>query len=529
MIEGDIALVLHAHLPFVRHPEYPEFMEEDWLFEAMTETYLPLLRMMGGLADEGLQFQLTMTLSPTLCEMLADPLLQSRYQRHVTTLIALSEKEVERLAGGPLEPVARMYLQELTSRIELFEACHGNLLSRFKAFQDSGRLEIITCCATHGFLPLMLTDEAIRAQLVVAVRNYEKHFDCRPRGIWLAECAWRPGLEPFLADAGLRYFFVDTHGITHATPRPVFGTAAPILCPNGVAAFARDPISSAQVWSATHGYPAHPSYREFYRDLGWDAPMEYIRPYLHADGFRRNLGIKYHRITGKVPLEAKEPYDPAAALATADRHADDFLYHRQVQIQSLREGIGRSPLLVSPYDAELFGHWWFEGPVFLERFLRKTLLEQNVIRLVTPGQYLQDNPVQQEATPAASTWGRNGHADVWLNQQNQWIYPYLHHAERQMGALARAHRNAEGLTWRALNQAARELLLLQSSDWPFIITQNTTVPYAEKRIRDHFTRFSRLADALERDQIDVEDLESIEGRDNLFSELDYRVYAPQSG
>ncbi|MDH3493782.1 MAG: DUF1957 domain-containing protein, partial [Acidobacteriota bacterium] len=302
MTYGYFSLILHAHLPFVRHPEYPEFLEEDWFFEAVTEVYIPLIVILERLDEAGAKPRLAMNISPPLCEMLADGLLQERYTRHLENLIALARKERERVAKDDPEftEVVEMYVEVLEDSLELWNVRYGrNLISAFRMLQDRGVIEIITCCATHGFLPLISTVEAKRAQVQIAVRNYEKHFGRRPRGIWLAECAYEPGIESYLKDAGLEYFVGDSHAILYGEPRPRYGVHAPIRCPNGVAVFARDVETSEQVWSAEVGYPGHPAYREFYRDVGWDLPLDYLKPHLHADGNRRHLGLKYFRITGR--------------------------------------------------------------------------------------------------------------------------------------------------------------------------------------------------------------------------------------
>ncbi len=528
--QGYLSLVLHAHLPYVRHPEHRDFLEEDWLFEAMTETYIPLLRMMHRLWDDGIDFRLTMSLSPPLCEMLVDPLLQERYVQRIASLRELAHAQCERRQGTPYHDVARMYAQELDATWDLFTgAWDGQLLSQFKLFQDRGRLEIITCGATHGFLPLMATDASRRAQVFVAADNYEKHFGRRPRGIWLPECAYVPGIDAILAEAGIRFFFVENHGIENAAPRARYGTSRPIFTPHGVAVFGRDPETSRQVWSAEEGYPGDPHYREFYRDLGYDLPYEEVRNYLHSDGIRRNIGLKYHRITGKVPLDRKEPYVPDWARERAAAHAGNFLFNRQAQVRYLHEKIGVKPHLTAPYDAELFGHWWYEGPMFLEYLFRKAGCDQDELRMVTPMEYLQAETVHQEAIPSTSSWGARGYFEVWLNESNHWIYSHLHRAEERMVELAGRFPEADGLLRRALNQAARELLLAQASDWAFIMTMETTVPYAEKQTRDHISRFNRLYEEIAEQRIDEGWLRHIEWMDAIFQEIDYRAWTPRRG
>jgi 1,4-alpha-glucan branching enzyme len=399
----------------------------------------------------------------------------------------------------------------------------NNLLGWVRQLRDAGVLEPITCGATHGFLPLMLTREAQRAQIQVAAANYRKHFGQPPKGIWLPECGFAYGVDELLREAGIRYFFVDTHGIYYGDPRPRYGVYAPVYTRAGVAAFGRDPESSRQVWSSESGYPGDFAYREFYRDLGYDGDYPYVRGFLHPDGVRRNLGLKYHRITGKVPLHEKQPYVPTPAFAKAMRHGEDFVAARIRQAQHLKGLLQRPPAIVSPYDAELFGHWWYEGPQFIESVFRAA--HGGPLLAMTGSEYLAEHPVLQVVTPCPSSWGDAGYNGVWLNPGNDWIYRHLHAAEERMVELARRFPEATGDLRRVLDQMARELLLAQSSDWAFIITTGTTVPYAVRRTRDHISRFTGLYEQVMGDRIDPGTLPEIERRDTIFQEIDYRVYA----
>ena len=565
MPTGYFSLILHAHLPFVRHPEYPEFLEEDWLFEAITEVYLPLIFIFQSLHETGIGPRLAMNISPPLCEMLADPLLQERYTRHLENLLELAHKELHRTKSVSTEfqDVAQMYVENLSASLGLWnDRYNRNLINAFRELQDEGVVEIITCGATHGFMPLISTMESRRAQVEVAVTNYKKHFGRQPRGIWLAECAYEPGIEDLLKDAGIEYFISDTHAILYGDPRPRYGVHAPVVCPNGTAVFARDVETSQQVWSSEIGYPGDNVYREFYRDIGWDAPLEYLRPHLHEDGSRRHLGLKYHRITARdVPQNLKEPYIPAIAREKAAENAMHFIGERIKQAYLLRETFeGHPPLVVSPYDAELYGHWWFEGPQFIDFFFKKLHFDQTEIQAITPGDFLDSGLPIQVQKPTASSWGEAGYYKVWINEDNSWMYPFQHDAERKMTALANRFavpssefqvpgsensklgtRNSE----RILNQMARELLLAQSSDWAFQIYQGTTVEYSGRRFQSHIHRFDLLAKMLEngaddalrssdlaakavsltQDETDL--LTEIESRDNIFQEIDYRIYTSQ--
>ena len=534
MPTGYFSLVLHAHLPFVRHPEYPEFLEEDWLFEAITEVYLPLIFIFRNLHEAGARPRLAINVSPPLCEMLADKLLEERYTRHLENLIELANKEVHRTEreAHDFAPVAKMYAENLTASLGLWnDRYKRNLINAFRELQDEGVFEIITCGATHGFLPLISTREARRAQIQVAVQNYRKHFGRQPRGIWLPECAYENGIEDLLKEAGIEYFISDTHAILYGDPRPRYGVHAPVMCPNGVTTFARDVETSQQVWSAEIGYPGSPVYREFYRDVGWDLPLDYLKPHLHADGARRHLGLKYHSITGRdVPQQAKAAYQPDLAREKAAENAMHFLGGRISQARELRSRFdGRPPFVLSPYDAELFGHWWFEGPLFLDFFFRKLHWDQNEIEAASPGDFLDSGLPIQIQTPSASSWGENGYFKVWINEQNSWMYPYQHDAERRMTELVRkgqAFARDNNSTDRILNQLARELLLAESSDWAFQIYKGTTVEYSSRRFQSHIQRFDLLAKMLETGEVNEELLSEIERRDNIFQEIDSSLYLP---
>lgn len=527
MLKGYVAIVLHAHLPFVRHPEYENFLEEAWLFEAITETYIPIVKMLDGLARDGVDYKLTISLSPTLMSMLMDPYLQSKYLKHLDKLIELSEKEIDRTKWEPaFNSLAHMYRNSFKEARYIFaDEYKSNLVNAFKRFQDAGNLEVITCCATHGYLPLMEVERAasVRAQVKVAADMYQKVFGKKPAGIWLPECGYNPGDEEALKKEGIKYFFVDTHGILFGTPRPRFGVFSGYLTKNGVGVFGRDTESSKAVWSAVEGYPGDFNYREFYRDIGFDLDYDYIKPYINADGVRVNTGIKYYKITGNT--NHKEPYNLDAAREKAAHQAGNFMFNREKQLEYLAPQMGdRKPIIVAPYDAELYGHWWYEGPMWLDFFIRKVRYDQKNIALTTPGEYLKMYKKYQVLAPAASSWGWKGYSEVWLEGSNDWIYRHLHKMVERMIESANAHKNARGLVLRALNQMARELLLAQSSDWAFIMKTGSHVPYAVERMREHAEHFTELYEEIKEGNIDEEYLKKLEDKYNIFPDIDYSVY-----
>jgi len=538
--KGYLALVLHAHLPFVRHPEENYFLEENWFFEAVTETYIPLIKVFESLTRDDVDFRLTMSISPTLAAMFSDALLQERYTSHLNRLIELAQKELERTAHDPAyHGLALMYYCRFIDAREIFGRYQQNLIHAFRKFQESGHLEIITCCATHGYLPnLKINESSVKAQIEIGVAQYRHHFGVDPKGIWLSECGFYPGLDELIKDAGIKYFFCDSHGIMNADPQPQYGVYAPIYCPSGVAAFGRDWESSKQVWSSKEGYPGDPNYREFYRDIGFTSEFEYIKPYIHPDGIRINTGIKYWRITGET--EYKEVYQPQLASGKAALHADNFISNRQKQIDYLYPQMKRKPIITAPYDAELFGHWWFEGPQWIDFLARKIFFDQDTLTMITPSEYLREYSTNQVSMPSQSSWGYKGYSEYWLESTNDWIYPYLHDAGRLMKEMAMKNgdlihgdfRNnllKSALHYRVLNQAARELLLAESSDWPFIIKAGTMVAYAEKRIKLHLNRFYKLCEDLNKDTIDENWLKELENRDNVFGGMNcVKAYATGS-
>lgn len=532
MLKGYVCLLLHTHLPFVRHPEEENFLEESWLYEAITETYIPLIQIFDQLIKDGVDFRITMSLTPPLASMLQDPLLQNRYIRHLNKLIELSEKEIERTAYDKLyHGLALMYHRKFLEAKDVFvNQYHRDLVRAFKRFQDLGFVEIIASAATHGFLPnLQVNPSSVHAQIKIGVDHYKKTFGCQPKGFWLPECAYFPGVDNVLKEAGIRYFIVDSHGILHADPRPKYSVYAPLFCPSGVAAFGRDWESSKQVWSAKEGYPGDVDYREYYRDIGFELDYDYIKPYIHQLGFRTNTGIKYWRITGNT--EYKEVYRPDWAREKAASHAGNFMFNREKQVEHLSAHMDRKPLILAPYDAELFGHWWYEGPMWIDFLMRKVAFDQKTIKFITPGEYLTLYPTNQMAMPSASTWGWKGHNEFWLEGSNDWIYPHLHMAAEQMTELAKKFSEhierqpkKKTLLQRALNQAVRELVLAESSDWPFIMKTNTMVPYAHKRVKQHLNRFGKLREDILNGTIDPDWLTEVEWRDNIFSDMDCAAY-----
>ncbi|HLC16189.1 MAG TPA: 1,4-alpha-glucan branching protein domain-containing protein [Thermodesulfovibrionia bacterium] len=524
-------LMLHGHLPFVRHPEYGDPFEERWLFEAIIECYLPLLGMLDNLERDNIRCRFTMSLTPPLISMLKDSFLQQRFLNHLNRLIELAEKEVHRTRNMlKLHDTACKYS-------ELFQKHKTTFVQRYKMdiaagfleYLKKGHIEITTCCATHGFLPLLgFHRQSVFTQITEAVKHHEYYLGYKPQGIWLAECGYNPQDESILQHAGLKYFFVESHGLTKAVPQPVYKTYGPVRTPCQLYVFARDRESAEEVWSAQVGYPGDGNYREYYRDIGYDLDMDYIAPYIHESGVRINTGIKYYKVTAAgVDSADKEPYSFEMAQARTKVHAEDFLKKRIRQILTVRHILGIKPLVVSPYDMELYGHWWYEGPKFLENLFR-AFSRQSVVLPVTATEYLESSPSPVEVSrPYPSSWGMNGYNEYWLNEKNHWMWKHLHVAAMRMKDFARQYErcHADSTVERILNQALRELLLAQSSDWPFILSSQTTTVYAANRTAEHLSRFHQLCDQLKEKNINKRLLIHLENKNNIFPLIDFRDFA----
>ena len=517
------ALVLHTHLPMVlNHGRWPH--GSDWLCEAAFECYLPLLETAHRLVADGISPKWTINLSPILTEQLASPEFQkelSFYYENVRRACVESRAHFE---GGGNKEIVRLtsFWEEFYERMwEMHRRIGGDIPGTFAELQRGGHVEMITCAATHGYLPLLGRDESIHLQLRTAVETHRRHFGQAPRGIWLPECAYRPryewtpptgrdsgrvrrvrpGIEELLARHGLEYFVADAHLVSAGDPVFLYRDFVPFKAGrdepatsvpgtearspyasyrvasrggSGTAvAFFRDPKTTLQVWSRAHGYPGDYAYLEFHKK--------------HFPG-----GLRFWRITDNSgDLGRKIAYDPALAVQKVGLQARHFV---ELVTSTLAAARADGPAVVcSPYDAELFGHWWFEGPLWLEQVTRE-MARGGGVTPATLGEALA--AVEPRATLALpeGSWGEGGDHRVWLNRDTEWTWDRVYSAEAEWAAHLAATRAAKGDLARALTQATRELLLLQASDWQFLITTGTARDYAERRVAEHYAEFKRLSE-----------------------------------
>ena len=509
---GQLAIVLHAHLPYVRKNE-KNSLEEDWLFQAIVECYIPLLQVIESSQKENPNnTKLTISLSPTLLSLLENKQIQETFPSWVKTrkdfLNELPEKE---------KKASEFLMRNINDKYLYWKSCSGNLIERFNILKNSGNLDILTCAATHGYLPILRENpETVKGQINTAIRFHEKFFGTKPLGIWLPECAYYENLDEILFNSGIRYAVLDGHGILNASPRPRYGVYAPICSKKGVAFFGRDSESTLPVWSARDGYPGNSVYREFHKDLGWELPVSQLQK--KGIPSVRPLGLKYFKITNNdVSLGSKEFYLENEANKKVEEHADNYLLERSKQLKTLTSSSSFEPLLIAPFDAELFGHWWYEGPLFISNILKKS--PEYSIKLTNLKEFLLQKPNLQICDPSPSSWGQGGYHNYWINEKNAWIVPEITKAGSMFVNLSSKQIKHE-FSKRLFDQAARELLLSESSDWSFILRAGTTTELARERIKRHLYRFWKLVKMIEDpSKIDLKFIDEVEEEDKIFPDI----------
>lgn len=559
---GAFTFVLHSHLPYARLAGmWPH--GEEWVHEGIAETYLPLLCALDDLTDDGVAWHLTLGITPILAAQLGDPSILERFVTYMTERVAWADADVERfrLEGDThLAQLAEHERDWHAASLNMFlTRYNGDLLGAIKRMQEAGNLEIATSAATHGFLPLLSRDSSIHGQLHTGATASTAMFGAAPKSVWLPECAYRPaesanehgvpirrpGIERFVAEEKIEVFFSETHtvegghklgkasgkvaepyghsrrseihpadanqhGVGGSTFRPYWVGDAP----GQVAVLARNPRTGQQVWSASHGYPGDYAYREF-----------------HKKG--SESGMRYWRIGGReLDMGDKPPYDPAAADLRAREHAAHFAALVEDEIGRHHAYTGSFGVISAAYDTELFGHWWFEGVTWLREVLR-LLAVSPTVEITTASQIIEQHPPDRVLQLERSSWGNNGDYSTWSNPEVDWMWPLIHQSELRMETLVALHPSATGNLNRLLNQVARELLLLQSSDWPFLVTTGQAKEYAVERFTSHLERFSRLAEMAETpggmDPTGLGYLTEIEHLDNPFPLIDYRDWANRQG
>jgi 1,4-alpha-glucan branching enzyme len=526
---GIFALMLHCHIPYCRKSGvWPA--GEEWLFEALNETYIPLLRVLRRFQIDGLRPRIMIGLVPVLAEQLADPYLNTRFGEYMEDKIRRAEQDCRRFQANPeRRRIAEYWLEHFQENYQAFlHDFYRDILGTWRWLQEEGVIEVLTSAATHGFLPLLERDSAVFSQIRIGVETYRRYFHRPPRGFWLPECAYRPaqwsaseqrmrkGLDQWLADEGLAYFFVENVGLVNASfsdnrwGEHCPSTGRGYRLPSGMAVFGRNEATGRQVWSAEAGYPGDPHYLEFhYKDS--------------------ESGLHYWRVTGHPE---KAVYDPGRARAQVEQHADHFVSLLEQEAERLgREMGGAESLIVSPFDGELFGHWWHEGVLWIERVYRK-LAERGTVQTQNLDEFLNRAGADCSTIEmGASTWGLNADFTTWQNPEHGWIWPYINGCSRELETVLdqvnRSGRPADERGGRILRQLARELILMEGSDWPFLLFTAQAKEYANQRFHHHHQRFQRLLwaakDLEDTSRLGAHDLSRMEEVDNPWPEipLDY--------
>ncbi|MBV9471239.1 MAG: DUF1957 domain-containing protein [Abitibacteriaceae bacterium] len=572
---GSFMLVLHAHLPWVlSHGRWPNGV--DWLCEATAETYIPLLNVFNRLLNDDIAPRVTLAITPVLCDMLSSMSFMYTFQEYLQFRIDAASRNAREFAAQGLDDyrdIALFWENWYTNIARDFEQTYErDVVGAFRKLQDHGGLEIITSTATHAYLPLLGTDEAIHAQIRLGVDSYKKHFGRQPRGIWLPECAYRPrgewlppeavraegtkpvlrkGVDEFLAANQLHYFVIDSHLLhggkppghylerydslrwMHETfadqhvdtpedgsrsPHEVYlvssapGSAAPVAC------FTQHEPTSTQLWQATGGYACEGVYLDSHKK--------------HFPG-----GHRLWRVTSpSANLAQKEPYEPLRVGETCEAQANHFVGMVKDALRSYSEQSGQLGIVCCTCDAKLFGPMWFEGTNWFYRTLKK-LWQDEEINLSTGSQYIDMLDSAETITLPEGSWGEGGSDLIWLNADTEWIWREIYDCEAIMSRLAREYKDTPNPKLRQiLEQCAREVLLMESSDWPFLISTMTAREYAELRCAGHVDMFRRLVGIAEKvaagefmSEGERQFLHATQERDKCFSPIPLELWANSLG
>lgn len=545
----DFVLALHSHLPYVlNHGRWPH--GSDWISEAAVDTYLPLIASLQALEDDEVSAPITLGITPILANQLASPVFESELRQFLNQRIGACDEAESQMRGTHDEhliPVAQYWKERFTDLLDLYNSLSSDIIGTFRDLEQKGRIEIITSAATHGFLPLLGRDESIRFQLAVGRDEHQRLFGKRAAGLWLPECAYRPagawqplptarpyhhrsGIEAFLVEGGVRFVFIDAHMAAAGLPLGVYGEIP--FSPHDIVqqhrrvrasevprspyrpywigqhgrrlaprALVRDPRSSMQVWSRHGGYPGDGAYLEFHK-------------------IRYPGGLKLWRVTAEnAGLGEKLEYNPDGASAQVSRHAKHFArLLGRVGDTLQRQG---AEVIVAPFDTELFGHWWFEGVDFVEELYRQIDL-QGGVRPLTASSHLDNARSDVALNLSAGSWGKDGDWSMWLNPETAWTWESLWPLEEEFWEIAPIAIDRPEMH-AVLAQAARELLLAQSSDWQFIISTGEAADYAEARIKLHIADCAKLMSALRGNDGELESARNLaaelQTRDSVFPNI----------
>jgi 1,4-alpha-glucan branching enzyme len=520
-----ISIVLNAHTPFVRCLGASQTHGERWFFEALSGAYLPLLEIFDRLEADRVPFRLGLSLSPGLCHMLRDESLLARYLEYADRQIEFGLRELDRTADNPeLHGLVRVFYDQAVDRRALFTGRYErNVLGVFDHYQKKGRLELLTTAATYAFLPFYTNyPEAVQAQLEVAAAAHRLAFNRNPQGFWLPGLGWSAELDAYLRLYNFSYTILEAHGLILGEPAPSRGSFYPVKTPSGVFVLARDYYARRDLSEEETAFPLDPAYRDCHEDVGYELPSEMVKPFLGSQGVRTQTGYKYWAIGDQG--EKKRIYDPLRGSRKAREQAGAFLDSRVSRLRAAGEYMEEPAISLCAWEAELFCRW-YEGPQFIEALFREGVKRQE-ITFMSPGEYLfkQDEAGFETVVPEYSSGGVNGYAETWVDASNDWVYRHSIRALERMIEMAERFPNDSGLKERALNQAAREILLVQDSEWARMLYREEYAGYARSRIESSLRNFTTIYESLGSNYISTEWLTGLERRHNIFPAINYRIF-----
>ncbi|MEJ5360551.1 MAG: 1,4-alpha-glucan branching protein domain-containing protein [Spirochaetota bacterium] len=476
-----LCIILHAHLPYVRNPQDSLPLEEVWLYQNIAECYIPLIQMCQRLNQKHIIPSIALSISPTLLTMLQQPYYHKRFKMwahillHAITLL----KKKNTKAWSALD----FYTTFITNALSFFENIHGKCADAFGELFLNNSIELLTTAGTHPFFPLYRMYPSFqKLEVIAGINSFTTTFGKSPRGFWLPELGYHAGIDQLLHHNSIEYTIVNDTSVLFARNISQTGNFFPLKTHAGLVLFPRDTVLSMKIWSSREGYPGNTAYREFHYDAMYELPE------LSPTNEHRLLGLKIYAISGS---NHKDYYDIQKASMVVRQQVDDFINAILKRAREVERIIKRKPVFVLPFDAELFGHWWFEGPLFLEMLL-ETIASRDDIMCVMPHELLDCD--METFEPVESSWGRGNDFSTWYNARVRHIVVKLEELLYRFDkVLYNNHSNVP-----VLQQCARELMLASSSDWQFMISTGSYADYAQKRFEEHSAAAEKLLDMIEK-------------------------------
>ncbi|MGP1593804.1 MAG: 1,4-alpha-glucan branching protein domain-containing protein [Treponema sp.] len=519
MPQKTLLFIFHAHVPYIRN-EVPENSAEEFkFFDFLSYTFLPFLRMCSRLEADGIQFRCGLVLSPLLCEMLNDVLLQEQYIRFLDNHIDFGMKELARNRGTQAEPLIQKRMEAFQQdKTDFVTVYRKNLLKKINSFMVKGFIELLATAATPCFFPLYQNlSEALFAQTELGLINYREYFSAAPAGFWLPAMGYNTGLERIIKQYGLDYTVLASQSFLFAQKPPVNGIFSPAMTDNGLFCFGNDTIATSEILNSEQGLHTNPLYLDTERDAGFELDKQYLSSLFNVEKGRRFTGYAYIKRNGK------DYYNEEAAKRQAEEDALVFLENRKQTLSEVEALAHTLPLCcVSVLPLQFFGSTWYEGFDWLEMVFRQA--EAKGFTLSLPAEYLKQIHQVQHIEPFYASNLPSGYADELIDNSNDWMFPAIQKATERLIDIASRFPDDPGLKERILNMAAKEVLFAQSMDWPLLVNTEMSVEYAAQRCNEHLHAFTAVYESLGSGIVSTDWLIKREKKYPVFSEMNYRIF-----